>query len=97
MTIDEQLTSHSFFADEKNFCDLFRKMRTATADVEIGGKQIKAGDRVVCWTASANRDEHAGAVEEESESSAAGTRGVIHLSLTPRSRERETINIEAQP
>jgi cytochrome P450 len=32
-------------------------MRTATADVEIGGKQIKAGDRVVCWTASANRDE----------------------------------------
>ena len=32
-------------------------MRTATADVEIGGKTLRAGDRVVCWTASANRDE----------------------------------------
>jgi cytochrome P450 len=32
-------------------------MRTATEDVEIGSKRIKAGDRVVCWLASANRDE----------------------------------------
>ncbi|WCK54914.1 cytochrome P450 [Aneurinibacillus sp. Ricciae_BoGa-3] len=31
--------------------------RVATADVEIGGKQIKAGDQVVTWVASANRDE----------------------------------------
>ncbi len=31
--------------------------RTATADVELGGKQIKAGDKVVMWYASGNRDE----------------------------------------
>jgi cholest-4-en-3-one 26-monooxygenase len=30
--------------------------RTATADVELRGKTIKAGDRVVLWYASANRD-----------------------------------------
>lgn len=32
-------------------------MRVATADVEIGGKQIREGDRVVTWLASADRDE----------------------------------------
>lgn len=32
-------------------------MRTATEEVEVGGKTIRAGDRVVCWVASANRDE----------------------------------------
>ena len=31
--------------------------RTATADTEIRGQQIKAGDRVVIWHISANRDE----------------------------------------
>jgi cytochrome P450 len=31
--------------------------RTATRDVEIGGKQIKEGDKVVMWFASGNRDE----------------------------------------
>lgn len=31
--------------------------RTATRDTELGGKQIKAGDKVVMWYASANRDE----------------------------------------
>lgn len=31
--------------------------RTATRDVELGGKQIKAGDKVVMWFASGNRDE----------------------------------------
>jgi cholest-4-en-3-one 26-monooxygenase len=31
--------------------------RTATRDVEIGGKQIKEGDRVVMWYVSSNRDE----------------------------------------
>lgn len=31
--------------------------RTATADTEIRGKQIKAGDKVVMWHISANRDE----------------------------------------
>ena len=31
--------------------------RTATRDVELGGKQIKEGERVVMWYASSNRDE----------------------------------------
>jgi cytochrome P450 len=31
--------------------------RTATRDVELGGKQIKAGEKVVMWFASGNRDE----------------------------------------
>jgi cytochrome P450 len=31
--------------------------RTATADTEIGGRPIKAGDIVTVWNASANRDE----------------------------------------
>jgi cytochrome P450 len=33
--------------------------RTATRDVELGGQQIKAGEKVVMWFASANRDERA--------------------------------------
>jgi cytochrome P450 len=31
--------------------------RTATKDTELGGKQIKAGERVVMWYVSSNRDE----------------------------------------
>lgn len=31
--------------------------RTATRDVELGGKQIKDGDKVVMWFASGNRDD----------------------------------------
>lgn len=31
--------------------------RTATADVELGGKKIKAGDKVVMWFNSANHDD----------------------------------------
>jgi cytochrome P450 len=31
--------------------------RTAVADAELGGKQIKAGDKVVMWYISGNRDE----------------------------------------
>lgn len=31
--------------------------RTATQDTQLGGKQIKAGDKVVMWYASGNRDE----------------------------------------
>ncbi|MFI0451706.1 cytochrome P450 [Actinomadura sp. 6N118] len=31
--------------------------RTATRDVEIGGRTIRAGDKVTLWWASANRDE----------------------------------------
>ena len=31
--------------------------RTATRDTELGGKQIKEGDKVVMWFASGNRDE----------------------------------------
>ena len=33
--------------------------RTATKDVELGGKQIKKGDKVVMWYVSGNRDEEA--------------------------------------
>jgi cytochrome P450 len=33
--------------------------RTATRDVELGGRAIAAGDRVVLWYPSANRDERA--------------------------------------
>ena len=33
--------------------------RTALADAELGGKQIKKGDKVVMWYISANRDEDA--------------------------------------
>ena len=33
--------------------------RTATKNVELGGQQIKAGDKVVVWYISANRDEQA--------------------------------------
>lgn len=32
-------------------------MRTATADTEIGGKRVKAGERLLMWFPSANRDE----------------------------------------
>ncbi len=31
--------------------------RTAVADIELGGKQIKSGDKVVMWYYSGNRDE----------------------------------------
>jgi cytochrome P450 len=31
--------------------------RTATRDVELGGKQVREGDKVVLWFASGNRDE----------------------------------------
>jgi cholest-4-en-3-one 26-monooxygenase len=36
---------------------LAHMMRTATRDTEIRGQQIKAGDRVMLWYPSANRDE----------------------------------------
>jgi cytochrome P450 len=32
-------------------------MRTATRDIEIHGRKVKDGDRVIIWNASANRDE----------------------------------------
>ena len=31
--------------------------RTATKDVELGGQQVKAGDKVIMWYPSSNRDE----------------------------------------
>ena len=33
------------------------KRRTATADVELGGQPIRAGDKVTVWEMSANRDD----------------------------------------
>ncbi|GAA4551723.1 cytochrome P450 [Amycolatopsis samaneae] len=38
-------------------CPVYHFRRTATRDVELGGKQIKEGDKVVMWFASGNRDE----------------------------------------
>ena len=35
------------------------KFRIATRDVELGGRTIRAGDWVMCWLVSANRDERA--------------------------------------
>ncbi len=32
-------------------------LRTVTADVELGGRQLRAGDQVTVWLPSANRDE----------------------------------------
>jgi cytochrome P450 len=46
-TVEESLRMFPAFAH-------FR--RTATADVELGGAEIKEGDRVVLWYASSNRD-----------------------------------------
>lgn len=39
--------------------------RTAKVDTELGGKQIKAGDKLLMWYASANRDEEAIARPDE--------------------------------
>lgn len=36
---------------------VYHMRRTATRDTELGGRTIKAGDKVVCWFASGNRDE----------------------------------------
>jgi cytochrome P450 len=36
---------------------VFHFRRTATTDTELGGQSIKAGDKVVTWYISANRDE----------------------------------------
>jgi cytochrome P450 len=36
---------------------IYHFRRTATRDVELGGKEIKEGDKVVMWFASGNRDE----------------------------------------
>lgn len=39
--------------------------RTALQDSELGGQQIRAGDTVICWLASANRDESSFAEPEQ--------------------------------
>ncbi|MFG2562755.1 cytochrome P450 [Streptomyces sp. NPDC048496] len=36
---------------------IYHFRRTATRDAELGGKQVKEGDKVVMWYASGNRDE----------------------------------------
>ena len=38
-------------------CPVLHFRRTATADTEIRGKRIKAGDKLLMWHISANRDE----------------------------------------
>jgi cytochrome P450 len=47
-TVEEALRMYPAFAH-------FR--RTATRDVELGGKQISEGDKIVMWYVSSNRDE----------------------------------------
>jgi cytochrome P450 len=47
-TVEEALRMYPAFAH-------FR--RTATRDVELGGKQIQEGDKIVMWYVSSNRDE----------------------------------------
>jgi cytochrome P450 len=47
-TVEEALRMYPAFAH-------FR--RTATRDVEVGGKQIREGDKIVMWYVSSNRDE----------------------------------------
>jgi len=38
-------------------CPIMHMRRTAVADTELRGKQIRAGDKVILWYTSANRDE----------------------------------------
>jgi cytochrome P450 len=47
-TVEEALRMYPAFAH-------FR--RTATRDMEVGGQQIRAGDKIVMWYVSSNRDE----------------------------------------
>ena len=47
-TVEEALRMYPAFAH-------FR--RTATSDTEVGGKQIREGDKIVMWYVSSNRDE----------------------------------------
>jgi cytochrome P450 len=53
--------------------------RTATADAEIGGKPIRAGDKVCMWYISGNRDEDA--IERPNEFLVDRTRPRQHLSF----------------
>lgn len=52
--------------------------RTATRDVELGGKEIKQGDKVVMWFASGNRDD---AVFEEPYSIDVARTNVDHVTF----------------
>jgi len=36
---------------------VYHMRRTATKNTRLGGREVKAGDKVVCWFASGNRDE----------------------------------------
>ncbi len=53
--------------------------RTALVDTELGGKQIKKGDRVVMWYVSGNRDEEV--IEKPDEFIIDRARPRIHLSF----------------
>jgi cytochrome P450 len=53
--------------------------RTALQDTEIGGKQIRKGDRVVMWYVSGNRDEEV--IERPDEFIIDRARPRIHLSF----------------
>src|SRR4029079_14669836 len=56
--------------------------RTAMIDAEIGGKSIKAGDKVVVWYYSANRDEDKWRNPREFDvKQFAGVRTIPHISF----------------
>jgi cytochrome P450 len=57
---------------------VMRFRRTATVDTELGGQRIRAGDKVVVWFSSANRDERVFADPDRFD---VGRRGNDHLSF----------------
>ncbi len=57
---------------------VYQFRRTATREVELGGRRIGVGDKVVIWFASGNRDED---IFEEPNRFDVGRRGVDHLTF----------------
>jgi linalool 8-monooxygenase len=54
---DPSLLPHAAHEIVRYVSPVMHMRRTATRDVELGGKTIKAGDKVVMWYGSGNRDE----------------------------------------
>jgi linalool 8-monooxygenase len=54
---DPSLLPHAAQEIVRYISPVMHMRRTATCDVQMGGKTIKAGDKVVMWYPSANRDE----------------------------------------
>ena len=56
--------------------------RTATQDTELGGKQIKKGDKVIMWYVSGNRDETVDRARRTTSSSTASGRATTSRSAS---------------